>query len=176
MTRLSLFADANDNIQWCLFKLEILQATVEDEESGHAKQIGKLIGVDPDLLIDNFVQPKIKVVVGGNCVEDYDHNNNPLEGWDGKNKYRNKWKSKVGAEWVTKGQNVDQATNAVSAIGRCAEEKWNHKSFFHPEHSLKNSSAILWIGATKLWSIWQRSGFLSLVGHHFLTKKDSLTW
>ena len=74
MTRSSLFADANDNIQQCLFELEILQATVEDEESGHAKQIGKLIGVDPDLLIDNFVQPKIKVVVGGNCVEDYDHN------------------------------------------------------------------------------------------------------
>ena len=81
MTRSSLFADAkvtkfnNANCQ-----LVILQATVEDEESGHAKQIGKLIGVDPDLLIDNFVQPKIKVVVGGNCVEDYDHNNNPLEG------------------------------------------------------------------------------------------------
>ena len=72
MTRSSLFADANDKSQ--LFELEILQATVEDEESGHAKQIGKLIGVDPDLLIDNFVQPKIKVVVGGNCVEDYDHN------------------------------------------------------------------------------------------------------
>ena len=29
-----------------------------------------------------------------------------------------KSKYKVGAEWVTKGQNVDQATNAVSAIGR----------------------------------------------------------
>ena len=80
MTRSSLFPDANGNIQRCLFELEILQATVEDEESGHAKQIGKLIGVDPDLLIDNFVQPKIKVVAGGNCVEDYDHNNNPLEG------------------------------------------------------------------------------------------------
>ena len=39
----------------------MFQATVEDEESGPAKQIGKLIGVDPDLLIDNFVQPKIKV-------------------------------------------------------------------------------------------------------------------
>ena len=87
-----------------------------------------------------------------------------------KNKYRNEWKSKVGAEWVTKGQNVDQATNAVSAIGRCAEEKWNHKSFFHPEHSLKNSSAILWIVAMKLSSTSQRSGFLSLVGDHFLTK------
>ena len=171
MTRSSLFPDANDKNQQCLFELEILQATVEDEESGHAKQIGKLIGVDPDLLIDNFVQPKIKVVVGGNCVEDYDHNNNPLEGWDGKNKYRNKWKSKVGAEWVTKGQNVDQATNAVSAIGRCAEEKWIQKCFFHPGRSLKNSSAILWIVAMKLWSTSQRSGFLSLVGDHFLTKR-----
>ena len=36
---------------------------MEDEESGPAKQIGKLIGVDPDLLIDNFVQPKIKVKI-----------------------------------------------------------------------------------------------------------------
>merc|ERR1719204_2378703 len=65
------------------------QATVEEDESGPAKQVGKLIGVDPDVLIDNFVQPKIK----------------------------------VGAEWVTKGQNVDQATNAVSAIGRALFEK-----------------------------------------------------
>ena len=54
MTRSSLFPDANDKNQQCLFELEILQATVEDEESGHAKQIGKLIGVDPDLLIDNL--------------------------------------------------------------------------------------------------------------------------
>ena len=77
-----------------------MQATVEDEESGPAKQIGKLIGVDPDLLIDNFVQPKIKVVMR-------------IMNWKiPKSKY------KVGAEWVTKGQNVDQATNAVSAIGR----------------------------------------------------------
>ena len=41
----------------------MFQATMEDEESGPAKQIGKLIGVDPDLLIDNFVQPKIKVKI-----------------------------------------------------------------------------------------------------------------
>ena len=45
------------------FEVAIFQATMEDEESGPAKQIGKLIGVDPDLLIDNFVQPKIKVKI-----------------------------------------------------------------------------------------------------------------
>ena len=43
--------------------LKLLQATVEEEGSGPAKQIGKLIGVDPDILIDNFVQPKIKVMM-----------------------------------------------------------------------------------------------------------------
>ena len=36
---------------------------MEEDESGPAKQVGKLIGVDPDVLIDNFVQPKIKVRV-----------------------------------------------------------------------------------------------------------------
>ena len=41
----------------------MVQATVEEDESGPAKQVGKLIGVDPDVLIDNFVQPKIKVRV-----------------------------------------------------------------------------------------------------------------
>ena len=40
---------------------KMVQATVEEDESGPAKQVGKLIGVDPDVLIDNFVQPKIKV-------------------------------------------------------------------------------------------------------------------
>ena len=45
------------------FEVGMFQATMEDEESGPAKQIGKLIGVDPDLLIDNFVQPKIKVKI-----------------------------------------------------------------------------------------------------------------
>ena len=43
----------------------MFQATVMDEEMGPAKEIGKLIGVDPDLLIDNFVQPKIKVKING---------------------------------------------------------------------------------------------------------------
>ena len=42
---------------------KMVQATVEEDESGPAKQVGKLIGVDPDVLIDNFVQPKIKVRV-----------------------------------------------------------------------------------------------------------------
>ena len=53
------------------------QAIIETEAV--AATIGKLIGIDPDILAENFVQPKIK----------------------------------VGAEWVTKGQNVDQATNSV---------------------------------------------------------------
>ena len=49
--------------QIILVNTKILQATVEEDESGPAKQVGKLIGVDPDVLIDNFVQPKIKVRV-----------------------------------------------------------------------------------------------------------------
>merc|ERR1711962_67375 len=63
------------------------QAILETETQ--AQTIGKLIALDPNLLADNFGQPKFK----------------------------------VGAEWVTKGQNVDQASNAVSAIARALFEK-----------------------------------------------------
>jgi len=63
------------------------QAQMENEAL--AETIAKLIGVSGDLLVEGFIEPKIK----------------------------------VGAEWVTKGQNVDQATNSVSAIARAVFEK-----------------------------------------------------
>ena len=52
------------------------QAEADEEKS--AKNISQLLGIEADLLYENFVRPKIK----------------------------------VGAEWVTKGQNVSQATNS----------------------------------------------------------------
>ena len=48
-----------------------------------------------------------------------------LLGMDADDMYENfaKPKIKVGAEWVTKGQNVDQALNAVAGIARAIFEK-----------------------------------------------------
>jgi len=63
------------------------QAEADEEKA--AKNIAKLVGINHDILYDNFVRPKIK----------------------------------VGAEWVTKGQNTAQAYNAVSGIARAIFEK-----------------------------------------------------
>ena len=56
----------------------------EPDDKERAKIVGKLLGVDPDMMMKAFCKPKIK----------------------------------VGTEWVTKGQNIDQSTQSVAGIAR----------------------------------------------------------
>ena len=63
------------------------QAQPDGTEAGD--KVAKLLGLETQVLYENFVRPKIK----------------------------------VGAEWVTKGQNTSQAKNSVAGIARAIFER-----------------------------------------------------
>ena len=66
------------------FKQKGREEQCEPDSKEKAGIVGKLLGVDPTMMMKAFCKPKIK----------------------------------VGTEWVTKGQTVDQATNDASSAGR----------------------------------------------------------
>ena len=66
------------------FKQKGREEQCEPDDKERAKIVGKLLGVDPDMMMKAFCKPKIK----------------------------------VGTEWVTKGQNIDQSTQSVAGIAR----------------------------------------------------------
>ena len=65
------------------------QAVADEANQAMGAKVAKLLGMDTDLMYENFVRPKIK----------------------------------VGSEWVTKGQTVAQAGNAVAGIARAIFER-----------------------------------------------------
>ena len=82
------------------------QADIKPEDAKHANNIANLLGIDCDWMINYFCSKFCT------CIPYTKHKHPHLEP-----------KLKVGAEWVTKGQTVSQASSSVAGIARSLYER-----------------------------------------------------